>query len=128
MRPNAAYKSLKKALFSVPMILVLAVITAVVGVAAFNMHRTYEDTRQTVKRLQEERQQLADRKQAARSAAARIATRRGLKEEIREKFSVAKPGERVIVLTEGRRRQATSADKTADTSWWGKAVGSLLPF
>lgn len=117
MRPNAPYRQLKRALFSVPALLVLAVIVASVSIAAFNMYGTYKETRQRVSTLKQERRELVERKQAAQSAVAEIATKRGLKEEIREKFSVAKPGERVIVLTENKRRRSTTTKENAD-GWW----------
>lgn len=120
-RRGSQFKQAKRVLFSIPSLLIMAVLTVVVAVAAWNMYQTHEDTQARVQRLQAERSELASRKQAAQSAAAQISTQRGLEEEIREKFSVAKPGERVIVLNDAERQAASSSQPT-DRGWWQRVL------
>jgi cell division protein FtsB len=126
-RPGSQYKRLKRIVFSVPAMLVLAALVAAVGTAAWNMRQTYQDTQETVDRLREEKQELAGRLEAAQSAAAQVSTNRGLREEIRNKFSVAKPGERVIVLNDSNRQPATT---TTDESpgFWQQVADTVWPF
>ncbi len=126
-RPGSQYKRLKELFFSWPMAILLGVLVVVVGVAAWNMYQTYENTEETVQRLENERQELSGRLEAAQSAAAQVSTNRGLREEIRDKFSVAKPGERVIVLNEQDRDAATTS-KQEDAGFWQRIQNTIWPF
>ncbi len=116
-------KKIKRLLTSLPAMVILAVLVVVVGVAAWDMYQTSRETNETVTRLENKKQELADRKRAASSAAAELSTRRGIEEEIREKFSVAKPDEKVVVLVDNRNSQATSTQE--EQSWWGSIWSSV---
>lgn len=126
-RPGSQYKRLKRIVFSVPAMLVLAALVIAVGTAAWNMHQTYQDTQETVNRLKEEKRELTGRLEAAQSAAAQVSTNRGLREEIRSKFSVAKPGERVIVLNDSNRQPATTTTDEKP-SFWQQLGDTVWPF
>jgi transposase len=127
-RPKSQSQILKRIVFSVPTVLVLAVIVGVVAVAAGSMYDTYRRTNKTVKRLETRQSELSARLKAAQNAAAEISTRRGLREQIRSKFSVVKPGERVIVLNDSRtRRQATTTSEKKDKGFFGRWLGIDLP-
>jgi len=126
-RPGSQYKRLKRIFFSVPMAVVIGVFVVIVGMAAWDMRSTYQSTKQTVDRLENERQELSGRLQAAQSAAAEISTNRGLREEVRNKFSVAKPGERVIVLNDSNQDRATTSSEK-EQGFWQQVSATIWPF
>lgn len=119
-------KKVKRLLTSLPAIAVLAVLVVVVGLAAWDMYQTSRETNRTVTRLEKKKQELAARKKAASSAAAALATKRGIEEEIREKFSVAKPGEKVVVLVDKRNSRSSTTPK--QKSWWKEMWSTLWPW
>lgn len=126
-RPGSQYKYVKRIFFSIPAALIIATLVVIVGMAAWDMKETYQSTQETVDRLKQEKQELSARLQAAQSAAAEISTDRGLREEIRNKFSVAKPGERVIVLNKNNRQTATTT-KTKRPGFWERFKEIVWPF
>lgn len=126
-RPGSQYRYVKRVFFSIPAALVIAVLAVVVGMAAWDMKETYQSTQKTVDRLKQEKSELSARLQAAQSAAAEISTDRGLREEIRNKFSVAKPGERVIVLNNSNRQIATTTP-TKRPGFWQRFKEIIWPF
>lgn len=101
-------------------------IMVLVAVSAWNMYQTNRETQQTVERLEAERQELAERKEAAASEAFDISTERGLEEEIREKFSVAQEGERVIVLVDDENITGTSTPQKQP--WWQSVLSFVWPW
>jgi len=117
-RPGPQRNRWRQWVFSIPTAVVLVVLIVVVGQATWNMYQTQKRTNERLQRLQKEKQELVARRQAAQEAAAQVSTDRGIREEIREKFSVAKPGEQVIVLNENQSSKATTTNKSEDTSWW----------
>jgi Tfp pilus assembly protein FimT len=109
------------------MAIIIAVLVIIVGMAAWDMRNTYQNTEQAVERLKTERQELSGRLQSAQSAAAEISTNRGLREEVRNKFSVAKPGERVIVLNDSNKDRATTSDQERQ-GFWQRISETIWPF
>jgi hypothetical protein len=92
------------------------------------MYQTQQRTSERLQRLQDEQEELLARRKAAQAAATQVTTDRGVREEIREKFSVAKPGERVIVLNENRSNNATTTDRQEPSSWWGQLKETVWPW
>jgi len=97
-----------------------------VSISAFKMYQTSRDTQETVERLEEERDEMSIRQEQLLNTAADLSTQRGIEQEIREKFSVVKEGERVIVLVDDPDRNSTST--AIDESWWRSLLDSLWPF
>lgn len=124
--PRRKTNKLQKVIYSVPFLLVLAVLVVVVLSSAWSMYQKKYSTQRTVERLQAEEAELEERRDVVSDAALDISTERGLESEIREKFSVAKDGERVIVLIDDEDEVATSTE--AEQSWWRRAAGYIWPF
>lgn len=120
------FKKIKRMLFSWPAIFVLLVVVVVVAVAAWDMYQTSRETQAELDRLEQRREVLAERRDTIASEASRLTTERGIEEEIREKFSVRKEGEHVVVLVDERDRASTSA--TSSSSWWQEVLGYIWPW
>lgn len=124
--PRRKTNKLQKVIFSIPFLLVLAALTILVLSSAWGMYQKKYATQRTVERLEAEEAELKQRRDIVANAALDISTERGLESEIREKFSVAKDGERVIVLIDDEDEAATTTPE--DQSWWQRTVGYIWPF
>lgn len=124
--PRRKTNKLQKVIYSVPFLLGLAVLVVLVMSSAWSMFQKKESTQRTVERLQAEEQELEERRDIVSNAALDISTERGLESEIREKFSVAKEGERVIVLIDDEDQPASTTDQ--EENWWQSIVGYIWPF
>jgi len=127
-RPGPQRTRWRQWLFSLPTAAILVVLIVLVGQASWNMYQTHQRTSERLQRLQTEKKELIARRNAAQKAAAQVTTNRGVREEIREKFSVAKPGERVIVLNENQSNTATTSDNQKPKSWWQQLKATAWPF
>ncbi|MFZ2522639.1 MAG: hypothetical protein WAX44_03120 [Minisyncoccia bacterium] len=102
---------------------VLAVLTL------FMIHSTWEVNKkkvssQEMRKLAEERvNDLNRRKNDLNNKIDQLGTVSGIEEEIRSKFSVAKDGEKMVVVVEQNKKTATSTNK--ETSFWRKFVQFL---
>lgn len=90
------------------------------------MYQTSHDAEETVNRMQEEKRELSIRQRQLMNTTANLSTERGIEEEIREKFSVTKPGERVIVLVDDP--ETNTAAEPEKRPWWREFIDFLWPF
>jgi cell division protein FtsB len=67
-------------------------------------------------------QGLRDRKTAVEGSLAKLSTERGVEEEIRLRYQLAKPGEEQIVLV-AREKEASSTNVSEDSSFWSWVTG-----
>ena len=116
----------QRVLLSWPFIIVLLILVVLVAVAAWNMFQTQRGTQTTVARLEADREDLLARKTSVSDAALDVSTDRGVQQEIREKFSVAKEGERVIVLVDDEDNNSTSS--TESQGWVKSIFSKIWPF
>jgi cell division protein FtsB len=119
-------KKKQRVLFSLPFLILAMGLVILVSISAYKMYQTSRDTQETVERLEEERDEMSIRQEQLLNTAADLSTQRGIEQEIREKFSVVKEGERVIVLVDDPDRNSTST--AIDQSSWPSLLDSLWPF
>lgn len=113
----------RRMVYSLPVRLGL---TLVIIALAGSIFRLYEKERQVgLERvtLFEEVERLRVRQRELAAEVEKLATERGLEEEIREKFNVVKPGEKVISLV--ANETPTSSPPLPPTPWWQKVLGWL---
>jgi cell division protein FtsB len=89
----------------------------------------YTKQRETAEKRQQLAQSLAELKQREASLESeidRLRTQRGVEKEIRERFNVAREGERVMVIV-----NESDADKqqseAGESSFWG-SIRNIFPF
>ncbi|MEX2368945.1 MAG: septum formation initiator family protein [Candidatus Paceibacterota bacterium] len=124
--PRKKPKKYQRVVFSLPFLILATGLVILVSISAFKMYQTSRDTQETVDQLKEERDEMSIRQKQLLNTTANLSTQRGIEEEIREKFSVVKEGERVIVLVDDPDSNATST--AVDESWWRSLLDSLWPF
>lgn len=76
----------------------MAAVLVLMSLAAFNIYKKYRESSENRKRAQGELESLEQRNRELSSRIERLKTERGLEEEIRKKFNVAKEGEGVVII------------------------------
>lgn len=100
------------------MVLALAALYLVSGV--WEVYRKALLARDQRNLAQQEVEELRLREMELRSKIEALNTERGLEKEIRERFDVAKEGERVVVIVDPDNNWR--AKKTGEASWWQSIV------
>lgn len=98
--------------FSVVILIVLAILSIR---AVWGVYEKYRISDQALLNSQSELSELLNRADRVSRGVARLGTSRGVEEEVRLKFPVAKSGETVIVLIDG---QMSSTSSTTSSGLW----------
>lgn len=121
-RPNEG--RLKKRLFFLRMVSVgLVGVILLLGFSVWGVYFKYRETKEKKVELQKEMSTLEAREASLKAKLANFDTERGIEEEIRSKFQVAKEGEGVILLVEPNEKSTTTS--TDARSVWEKMLGWL---
>ncbi len=115
----------KKLLFSYPTLFLLILLVALLF---RSVYLAYLRERATAKLLSERRNELNQVETRVAAVAERVRqlnTPRGVEEEVRSRFQVAKPGEKVIVIVD---QDATSTAASADTARFWSRVKKFFGF
>jgi cell division protein FtsB len=93
-------RKLKSLLFSKVTLAVLAVVVAFFATNVWGVYQKAHETSEKRAQLEKEFAELQAREATLREELDRLHTNRGMEEEIRSKFDVAREGERVIVVVD----------------------------
>jgi len=93
-------KKLRKTLYSRGMLVMLSIVTIFLGNAAWNVFQKYREARENRELAAQELQKLEERESGLSADIERLSTERGVEEELRKRFGVAKEGEEVIVVVD----------------------------
>jgi cell division protein FtsB len=110
MREFQEQRKFKKLLFSKISIFLLFVVLVIVSIP---VRKIYQKSRMAIERnekVQDDLQELRDRKEKLEEEVVRLQTEIGKEEEIRKKFNVSKPGENTVVVVD-RKEDASSEDQ-----------------
>lgn len=88
----------RRILYSKPMIIVMAIFVVILGRGAWSMHEKSVDAIKNRDKALEELQTLQARKTELDGDIAHLSSDRGVEEEIRDRFMVAKEGEKVMIV------------------------------
>lgn len=103
-------------LYSWPVIIILLFIIFSLSRSVWNVYQSERVAREKKLEAKAERDKTLNRKNELTALVGRLLSERGMEEEIRKKFSVAKPEERVIVIVDPPKATTTVATST----WWGR--------
>lgn len=98
MREFRQKKDFNKKLFSPVSLVILSIIAVIILISTFKIYIKGRNVQLKNERMAQEIADLEKRKAVLEEETAKIGTENGLEEEIREKFSVKKPGEEVITI------------------------------
>ncbi len=93
-------KKLRKAMYSKVVLFILSIVALFLGNATWNVYQKYSEARQNEEIVSNEIQKLQERERDLSVDIARLNTERGVEEELRKRFGVAKKGEEVMVIVE----------------------------
>jgi len=113
-------RRIKKVVYSIGMVAILLGIVFWLGGAVFDV---YEKAKITKDRRLDALSELEELKKTEAELRARIDTllnERGIEEAVREKFDVAKEGEKVIKIIDTQDIHATDQSETEEIPWWKK--------
>ncbi|OIO30756.1 hypothetical protein AUJ77_01875 [Candidatus Nomurabacteria bacterium CG1_02_43_90] len=122
MIPFQERKKIRKIVYSKITIFVLTGVLFVVSVGAWRVHkkalvamterdisaRALADSESRMKELQ--------------ISLARLNSNQGIEEEVREKYTVALPGEEVVVVVDENAKKSENGEVPASNGWWQKIL------
>src|SRR3989344_3968387 len=100
---------IRRALYSIPSLVVLTILAAMLLKGAVGVVARERESAARSKELESKAAALILREQELEDGIARLATEEGIEDEIRERFSVTQEGEHVAVIVD-EKRAATSTD------------------
>jgi len=93
-------KKLRKAMYSKVVLLILSIVVLFLGNATWNVYQKYSDARGNEEVASIELKKLQERENDLSADIERLNTERGIEEELRKRFGVAKKGEEVMIIVE----------------------------
>ena len=118
----------RKLIYSKISLLIALAIVVFMSMSTYNIYKKYRESADNKKSVMGELSSLEQRDKELSSRIDRLKTDRGLEEEIRKKFNVAKDGEGVVIIVP---KSSTSSDENGDDGkfgFWNKLLGVLQIF
>lgn len=97
---------LRKILYAKPTIIIMAIFAVLIFHSAWRMHEKSLDAISKRDKALDELHALETRKAELESDVARLSSDRGIEEEIRDRFMVAKEGEKVMIVVAPKSEDA----------------------
>jgi cell division protein FtsB len=108
----------RKIIYSKVTIVILLLLLIFVINSVFNIYEKYKKSREGADLARSELENLKERQATLENKINSLKQESGIEAEIRDKFAVAKPGEKVIVLVEDKNNVQDTTIK--EKSWWQK--------
>ena len=129
MRDLKKKHRLKQIAYSPIVIVLLVLIAIAVWRGVWSVYGRAQETQGERRRLQTQVEELAERKERLVANIEHLETRRGVEEEVREKYDVAKQNEQIVVILDDASAKeesvATSSEKDEAGAFarvWGAVV------
>ena len=113
MRDFQRKRNIRKILYSRGVILALFLLLILVAKATWSVYNKEHESRKRLDSVESSLTALQAREKKLREDIDRLKTPEGMETQIREQFQVAKPGERMVVLVDGKKDDKTNAPKEA---------------
>lgn len=105
--------------YSWPVALVLCVVVVVFSITVYERFQAEREMAQRRAAVEERHSALEDRRAVLEDKVEYLQAERGIEEELRRNFDVAKPGEQVVVLTGDVKEVATTSyNVESPRPWW----------
>ncbi len=99
-------RKIRKTLYSRGVLFGLLLVLIVVSKATFSLYAKERESQRNLSLAEANLSTLSLREERLKSDIARLKTSEGIDAEIRSQFQVAKPGERMVVLVDDRKKEA----------------------
>ncbi len=112
-------KKFRHALYSKISIFFLCIVVFFVGRATYRVYQKEKESEANLVVVESQFNELNNRDKALQSDITRLGSPRGIEQEIRDKFRVAKPGEEMALIVDSEAT-ATDVVPVPSQSWWEK--------
>ena len=113
-------KSITEYLYTKPVIFVLLLVCIFLSVSVYNRYTVEREMSQRRTETQLRKQELIERKKTLEGRVDYLSGDRGIEEEIRTHFDVAKEGEKVFIITGEEKKEPVVPVPVVDTRPWYK--------
>jgi len=107
----------QKIIYSSGAIVILVLVALFFFNSTWDVYRKAKETAEKRGQAQAELDKLKEQEEYLRSQIDRLSTEKGIEEEVRTKFNVAKEDEGVIVIVDGENKGAVQAESEVK-AWW----------
>lgn len=118
MREFQAKKRIRHILYSRWIIILMILAVLFLAKATWNVYQKYSESADNAEVAEQELEKLSERQKLLSTEIARLSTEKGIEEEIRNKYTVSKPGEELLVIIDDKA--TTTASTTKPEGWWMK--------
>ena len=122
MLPFQERKKFRKILYSKASIFVLFVILVFTVRGAWKVHQKAEIARTERDDSARMLADLQDRNITLEASLARLKSDRGIEDEVRQKYAVARPGEEVVVVVDESGKKGKNGNEAPQKSFWQRFV------
>ncbi len=116
----------KKRIYSIPSLILLAIILLLSLRGTWSIMNKKLESEQYVQNLERESQQLEERQKSLEEDINYLSTEEGIDEEIKERFNVSKAGERVVIIVDPKP-VATSTTENGQV-WYKRMWNAIIDF
>lgn len=113
-------KKIRKILYSKVTIVILALVTVLVARGAWDIHQKAAIAAAERDEAARSLGDLEKRSQGLEASLAELKSSHGLEAEVRQKFTVAKPGEEVVVVVDENAKKSKNDGTPSEQGFWEK--------
>lgn len=125
MRELQQRQRLKRRIYSVPVLIALAIIVVLFARGTYQVFQKRGDSALHVSSLEQKVLDLKEKEKRLGASISALYTPEGVEKEVKEKFNVSKEGEYVVILVD--QNEATTTDKTSGIPWYKKLWSAIMP-
>jgi cell division protein FtsB len=107
-------KKIRRILYSKWVFAALVIALVVLARAALGVYGKYNDSKENLRVASDDLNSLESRQSTLQSEIGKLSTERGMEEEIRDTFQVAKDGEQVAIIVEPTSSKPSAAPAQAE--------------
>lgn len=126
MIPFQERKKIRKIVYSKVSLVVLGILLLVTADGAWNIYQKASIARAERGRAERALTDLQDRTTELEASLARIQSERGVEEDIRQKFTVARPGEDVVIVVDDITQKSENSEAGSKSIW--ARIGDFFGF
>lgn len=122
MQPFQERKKLRKILYSKITLLVLFVACVLVARGAWGVYQKARIADSERNQALKAREELQGRAAELEASLTRLRSDQGVEEELRQKFTVAQPGESVVIVVDETDKTSKNSDTAKEGGFWSRVV------
>lgn len=124
MRELQKKQKIRRMLYSYPSLIIVFIIAVLLARGAIGIIAKEQESARMLANLEEKAASLASREQELEEGVARLQTEDGVRDEIRERFSVIEEGEHVAIIVD-ERRVATMTEEVK-LPWYKRLWSAII--